>query len=158
MIQEQAGADAAPVAVSLPAWYSPERFAEMLALAGMCPRAINDQLYRPRGHFESINQVAFPGVSFDEWKELEALPGIGIDSQAQNAQSTLNQHFRQVSKGHATNQLAKDREQAPAGGKKRNRKQGCDKSTAVWGGVDRARLRGARDRILPKLHCFFPAG
>jgi hypothetical protein len=96
-----------PLSSQLPAWYSPERFAEMLQIAGMRPTAINDRLFRRDE--TAITQFGYPGVSFQEWKRLEGLRGVGLDAQAADKSSALVRHFKLVSsrEGHDKNELAR---------------------------------------------------
>ena len=95
--------DGAVAAASLPPWYSPTKFAELLHMMSMRPNGINDRIYRAEQTAET--QFAFAGVTFEEWKELEQRDG-GIEDQANNSGSALCLHFKRLGRRGVGNELA----------------------------------------------------
>ena len=123
ILEEAAAAVSEPAALWLesvaeevvPGWYSASRFAELLALEGMRPNAINDRIYRKED--TELTAYAFPDIGFEQWKELEKLELYGICAQAENSDSELNRHFRLVTAGNGvgskSNGLAREFEKRP---------------------------------------------
>ena len=93
----------APPAAELPTWYDPGRFAQLLAIVGMRPSYWDDWVFS-----SPAIQVAFPGVSLEEWTSLLAMPRIGIKAQCADKSSALCIAFRALACGEASNRLLRE--------------------------------------------------